>query len=476
MVPRSSFLLFFLPGFGNLGLTHAQSVSVPLTAENGVALRLYLTQRLPMRVGGTASAKLIEPVYAFDRVVIPAGAEVTGRITSLKPASKLVRTQAILGGNFTPLHWARVEFTEIKMPDGRTLAIHTQSSIGLPSIYEPPKTPRPPKTPPTPKANQTSGSNTLKARAMQELKTQANSQIVAQLGTRTYGLGTLVRGPNKKERLEDLGLAKLPYRPQWYRRGTRFDALLEDSLDFGNASLPADSLRELGSSSSFDQAAQVRFLSDVSSATAKAGDPVEAVLSQPLTADGVKLVLPEGTRLSGAVRQARRARWFHRSGQLRFTFDRIVLPAAVASLPPHPPERSEARLETAETDPAAAVKIDSEGSAKATESKARFLKPVLAALVAVKSMDNDTGKQTAEGGNASPNTAGLALGGFSGFGLLGAALSRTSSITGSALGMYGMAGSIFANVISRGHEVEFKPNSSMEIRFGARAAPEANKP
>ena len=473
MVPRSSLLLFFLPGFGSLGLTHAQSVSVPLTAEAGVTLRLYLTQRLPMRVGGTASAKLIEPVYVFDRVVIPAGAEVTGRITSLKPASKLVRTQAILAGNFTSLHWARVEFTEVKMPDGRTLAIHTQSSIGLPSIYQPPKPPKPTQTP---KANQTGGSTTLKGQAMQELKTQANSQIAAQLGARTYGLGTLVRGPNKKERLEDLGLARLPYRPQWYRRGTRFDALLEDSLEFGSASLPADSLRELGTSSSFDQVAQVRLLSAVSSATAKAGDPVEAVLSQPLTADGVKLVLPEGTRLSGAVRQARRARWFHRSGQLRFTFDRIALPAAVASLPPHPPERSEARLETAETDPAAAVKIDSEGAAKATESKARFLKPVLAALVAIQSMDNDTGKQTAAGGNGSDNGAGLALGGFSGFGLLGVALSRTSYIAGSALGMYGMAGSIFANVISRGHEVEFQPNSSMEIRFGARAAPESDKP
>jgi hypothetical protein len=444
-----------------------------LTAEAGVALRLYLTERLPMHVGATASAKLIEPVYAFDRVVIPAGAEVTGRITSLKPASKLVRTETIMAGNFTPLHWARVEFTEVKMPDGRTLAIHTQSSIGLPSIYQPPK---PPKTPPTPQANQTSASTTLKAQAMRELKTQANSHIDAQLGARTYGLGTLVRGPNKKERLEDLGLAKLPYRPQWYRRGTRFDALLGDSLDFGSASIPADSLRELGTSSSFDQVAQIRFLSDVSSATATAGDPVEAVLTQPLTADGVKLVLPEGTRLSGAVRQARRARWFHRSGRLRFTFDRIELPAAVASLPPHPPERSEARLETAETDPAAAVKIDSEGSAKATESKARLLKPVLAALVAVKSMDNDADRHTAAGGSASPNTAGLALGGFSGFGLLGVALSRTSSITGSALGMYGMAGSIFANVISRGHEVEFKPSSSMQIRFGARAAPESSKP
>jgi hypothetical protein len=50
-----------------------------------------------------------------------------------------------------------------------------------------------------------------------------------------------------------------------------------------------------------------------------------------------------------------------------------------------------------EADPNA-VKVDSEGTATATESKTRLLRPVIAALVAAKSLDNDAGKQTAAGG------------------------------------------------------------------------------
>jgi hypothetical protein len=443
----------------------AQNVAIPLTVDPGVPLRLYLTQRLSMRVGEAATAKVIEPVYVFDRMVIPAGAEVSGHVARLDPVSKMAQTQSILGGNFTPLHRALVEFTEVRFADGRTLPIHTESAIGLPTIYEPPKPPKPKKQSNTNKPAPTQ--SPLRELASTEVKQEINAQINAQLNSRTYGLGSLVRGPNKKERLGDFLWAKSPYRPQFYRRGTRFDVLFADKLDFGNASIPVDSLHDLGSSATLDRAAQVRFVSCVSSATAKVGDPVEAILSQPLT-DGAKLILPEGTHLSGAVRQVRSARWLHRAGRLRFTFDQVKLPATVGSLPSAPPERSEARLEVAETDPSAAVKIDSEGSAKATESKTRLIRPFVAGIIAVKAMDNDTGKATSAGGNGSGNAGGLALGGFSGFGLLGVAASQLSSAAGSAFGMYGLAVSIYSNVLSRGHEVEFKEHSSMQIRFGPR--------
>jgi hypothetical protein len=455
-----------------LGTLEAQNVSIPLAVDPGVPMRLYLTQRLSMRMGEPATAKVIEPVYVFDRMVIPAGAEVSGLVTKLDPVSKLAQTQSILGGNFTPLHTARVEFTQVRLSDGKIVPIHTEATVGLPTIYEPSKPPKPKKQS---SANKPAASpSPLRELAAQEVKRELNAQINAQLNAHTYGLGSLVRGPNKKERLIDFLWAKSPYRPQWYRRGTRFDAVLTDGLDFGNTSIPADSLRELGNSATLDRAAQVRFVSSVSSATAKVGDPIEAILSQPLS-DGAKLILPEGTHLSGAVRQVRPARWLHRAGQLRFTFDELKLPATVASLPAAPPERSEARLEVAETDPAAAVKIDSEGNAKATESKTRMLRPLIAGVVAIKALDNDTGKATSAGGNGSGNAGGLALGGFSGFGLLGVALSQVSSAAGSAFGMYGLAVSVYTNVVSRGHEVEFKENSAMQIRFGPRPVPGARR-
>ena len=456
-----------------LGTLEAQTVSIPLAVDPGVPLRLYLTQRLPMRVGDVATAKVIEPVYVFDRIVIPAGAEVSGRVVKLDPVSKRMQTQSILGGNFTPLHTARVQFTEVRLADGQTLPIHTEASAGLPTIFEPPKPAKPKPSKPGQQSTvkpPASSPSPWRELAATEAKREVNAQINAQLNAHTYGLGSLVRGPNKTERLVDFLLAKSPYRPQWYRRGTRFDAIIADKLELGSATIPVDSLHDLGSSASLDRAAQVRFVSSISSATAKVGDPVEAILSQPLT-DGAKLILPEGTHLSGAVRQVHPARWLHRAGQLRFTFDEVKLPATVASLPAAPPEKSEARLEVAESDPAAAVKIDSEGSAKATESKARLLRPLIAGAIAVKAMDNDTGKATSAGGNGSGNAGGLALGGFSGFGLLGVALSQVSSVTGSALGMYGLAASVYSNVVSRGHDVQFNEQTSMQIRFGPRPVP-----
>ena len=458
----------------------AQTVSVPLTVEAGVPLRVYLTQRLGMRVGASAAAKLIDPIYAFDRIVIPADAELSGHITQLDPVSKLVRAQAMMGGNFTPLHRARVEFTSVRLPDGSDLPIHTVSAAGLASIYQPPKPARAKKKTSQPNSQNPGLTDVIREQAQQQINARINSQLDA----RTYGLGSLVRGPNKKERLEDLLLNKLPYRPQWYRRGTRFDMALQEPLRFGTALLPSDALRDLGATATLDRLAEVRFLSTVTSATAKLGDKVEAVLSKPLQDPGNKLLLPEGTRLTGSVRQVRRARWLHRAGQLRFSFDLVILPDAVASLPSRPPVNSDApcagclinaRLESAETDPGANVKIDSEGSAKATESKTRLLAPAIAAIIAAKSMDNDSGKSASAGGNGNGNGAGLALGGFSGFGLLGVAASRASHVAGSALGMYGLAFSVYSAVIARGHEVEFPENSGMAVRFAPRPAPANQK-
>ena len=470
----------------SLTLLGAQTLTVPLTVPAGEPLRLYLTQRAPMRTGAPVSAKLIEPVYAFDRVVIPAGSVVQGSVTKLDPASKLVRVHALMGGDFTPLHRARVEFTGLKLPDGRTLPIHTASAAGLPTLYVEPKPAKPPKPAkqtkaPAPAAqNQAPAENQPQSRtkqlstlARQEAKKQINDKINAQLNAHTYGLGSLVRGPNKKERLEDFLYSKLPYRPQFYRRGTRFDGVLEQPLEFGSATLDADSLSQVGTEAPQDSVVQLRFLSSVSSATAAVGDPVEAVLSEPLRGAANKVIFPEGTHLTGHIRMAQHARWLHRSGKLRFTFDQVWLPPFMESLHQPPLERTplthtDARLLSAETNPDASVKIDSEGSAKAAEPKSRLLAPAISALVALKSMDNDNGKPTSAGGNGAGNAGGTALGGFSGFGLLGVAAARASATAGAALGMWGLAASVYTSIVSPGHDVEFEKNSSMVVRFGVR--------
>ena len=53
---------------------------------------------------------------------------------------------------------------------------------------------------------------------------------------------------------------------------------------------------------------------------------------------------------------------------------------------------------------------------------------------------------------------------------LGVAAARASATAGSALGMWGLAVSIYDTILSAGHEVEFRKDSSLVVRFGVRPA------
>ncbi len=420
---------------------------------SGSPLRLYLTKRLPKRLGEPVHAKLLEPLFAFDRQVAPAGCEVLGRVVRLEPVTKMKRTFAILGGDFTPLHQAEVQFDTLLLPGGRSVPLDTVSSIGLNTIV--PLHPRKARAP----AAQNGG-------ILGTGKRQAQAQIDA-AKAKMQGIADMVRGPGKKDLLEDYLVTKLPYHPQWVKRGTRFDAELRQPLAFGAAAVQDDSLRLLGSQPPLDSIAHVRLLTPVDSNSATQGSPVEAMLSQPLSSADGKLILPEGTRLTGVVAFAHRARWFHRGGQLRFSFQNIELPQgivrpAIESAPLA--ARTQATVASAESSSAGNVKVDDEGGVKATEPKTRFIAPALSLLIANKSADNDEGRV----GGASPNVGGRTLGGASGFGMLGAAAAQASRTVGTVFGFWGMAVSVYANIVSKGKEVEFDRNAAMDIRFGAR--------
>ena len=443
--------------------------NIALTVSSGTPLRLYVTRRFSKRKGKPVTAKVLEPVYAFDREVIPAGTVATGHVSRTQGVGAWGRVRAILGGDFTPLRISKVEFTSLLLPNGRTMDLHTMETAGLNSIYVEPSKKK--AKPGKPSSNNSGVLGTGKQTAM--------DQINAQINSRTRGIADIVRGPNKKERLVDFAMAKLPYHPQWVRRGTRFDAELRDPLEFGMAAVQKDSLTLMGSQPRADSVVHARLVTALDSATAKKGEAVEAVVMQPLFSPEHQLVLPEGTRLTGAVVVARRARWFHRGGQLRFNFQRVDLPGQAARLQLAPPEagplKTQAILEAAEGSGKTAIKVDPEGGVKATESKTRFIAPLISILIANKSLDNDAGRHNSTGGAADGNVAGRTLGGASGFGLLGTALSQSSRYVGTAFGIYGMAWSVYSNVIARGGEVEFDKNAVIDIRFGSRTPVAASK-
>jgi hypothetical protein len=451
--------LFAFPALSQLASTPNQKFAVHLSVDAGTPLRLYITRRVSYRFGEPVEAKLIQPVWAYDRIVIPAGATVEGRVAELDPIPKMLRARAIVGGDFTPLKRAKVSFTSLTLPDRRTLPLQTEECSGLATIYVEPRRPKKPK-------KQKAGTG-KSSRMRQFLLRQAENQANA----RSYGMYGLVRGPNKLEWVENFLLSKLPYHPQWYRSHTRFDAVLSAPLDFGTEEVSASEVAPPGTPARPDSIGQMTILATISSSDARVGDPMGGILSEPLFTPQHKLLYPQGTRFSGRITLARRARLFHRGGKLRFVIEDVQVPATEttpalsAAAYTEPVQPAHAQLAAVEADPKA-VKVDSEGTATATESKTRLLRPAVAALVAVKTLDEDAGKQTASGGGTS-NAGGRSLGGFSGFGFLGTIAARQGpAALGEALGFYGLAWSVYSTVVSRGNDVTFEKNAAMAIRFG----------
>jgi hypothetical protein len=487
MVPRAGLLAFVL--VFTSGLATAQNAdneknpSVPLIVPTGAPLRLYLTKRMPKRAGAPVEAKVMEPAFAFDREVVPAGTVAEGEVTRVKPVARWERVRAILGGDFTPLRLAEVEFTTLVLPNGQKVATHTVETIGLISIYREPlprkksKKQKPRKQSPQPQPQDQNGG--ILGTAKKTVKERINTEV----HTRMNAINDTVRGPNKKERLVDFVWTKLPYHPQYLRRGTRFDALLARALTFGSEPIHPADLAALGTQPPTDSVVRVRLLTALDSASAKQGQAVEAVTAAPLYTADHKLILPEGTRLTGTVVVAKRARSFHRAGQLRFSFQDVDLPPEVARLRPAAPApapmKTQAILQGAENSGKAKIQVDSEGGVQAKESKTRFIAPVASFIVASRAADVD-GRHVdpdAPGGYAGggANVGGRTLGGGLGFGMIGMAVSQSSRYVGMAFGYYGLAWSIYANVIARGGEVQFDRNAMMDIKFAVRPAAPASK-
>ena len=444
---------------------------IPLIVPAGVPLRLYLTKRLSKRTGAQVEAKVLEPVFAFDHQVIPEGATVLGQVSRLQPIPKSGRAQAILNGDFTPLHIALVEFTTLVMPDGRKVPMRTVESYGLDSIVPS----RPPKTKNT--SNTSNSQNTgVLGTGKQQLKDAVQAKI-----DEVKSIPDVVRGPDKKEIAEDYLVKKLPYHPQYVRKGTRFDAELSQPLSFGSEAVPPESLALLGTQPKAASVAHARLITPVDSSSSKPGDVIRAALAQPVYSPDHKLLLPEGTQLEGAVVTAKKARWFHRSGQVRFSFRDFELPPELASLQaaaqPATEEqakepqqalkiRTEANLQDAESSGKAHLKVDPEGGVQAQESKTRFLGAAAAVLIAQRAADNDAGRvHGGQLGGQDQNVGGRTLGGGFGFGLLGAAIAQSSRYVGTAFGYYGMAWALYSTIVARGSEVKFDKNAVIDIRF-----------
>ena len=104
-------------------------LTMPMSIAEGTPIKVALDSEVRVReVGQAIHAKTTEPIYAFDRLLIPIGTVVNGKISAIDGVPKMVRTMQAANGNFSPLHKVHVQFDEMVMADGRKIALHTIAS------------------------------------------------------------------------------------------------------------------------------------------------------------------------------------------------------------------------------------------------------------------------------------------------------------------------------------------------------------
>lgn len=428
----------------------APAVTIPLTVQTGVPLHIIITNRVLIRhAGEPVEGRLTEPVYVYNREVIPAGSKVLGRIIKVENATRMRRARAILNGDFSPLRTAKVEFDTLILKDGRRLPVSTLVSPGA-----------------APVVHLEAGGNRAKTRKDQfhGLVRTARHEVSA----REKDAEAALKGPNKIHRLMAQAkawvAARSPYHRPAFQSGTVFTARLVSPLELGAESLPAQELSQVGSAPPPDSIVHARLLTPLSSATTHRGAPVEAVITEPLFSPSHRLIIPQGSRLEGVVMQAKPARRLHRDGRLRFAFRHLDPPASQ-------PQAIHGSIEGIVAPRQAHLKLDNEGGLAPAESKSRYVTPALAVMVAAWTATPD--RDAVANANARVPGQGGALGqvlaGGWRFGLAGSILSlavRSRTLT-ATLGFYGAAWSVYTHLLARGHDVSFPADTSMDIRFGS---------
>ena len=424
--------------------------TVPLTVPKGTAVQVVLDKEVRIqKVGQPVHGRVAEPVYAFDKLVVPVGTEVTGQITELESVSGGRRTLDALNADFTPARKVQIKFDDLELMDGRHIPIRTNVTLGSGQVIQ----------------FVTSADNDKK-KSVKDGASEKVDQAKEEAKRQWDDAMKQVHEPGKMHKIIRYGVAQLPVHPQYIDAGTVYFAELEEPLDFGNEPLTPEVAASINAPPPPGSSVHVRLMTGLSSATAQKGEEVEAVLSQPLF-DGNRLVLPQGSRLKGSVVQVRPARRLSRNGQLRMVFHELILPDGLE-------QKVAASLEGVQAGKAQDVKLDSEGGAEANSPKTRYLTTGVAVALAFVSARGDP---DARSGDVNGNTNSRIAGGAGGFKLIGIVMGVCvhSQPLGMAMGAYGASMSVYSHFIARGRDLEFPKNTAMEIAIGSRtSAPSPN--
>jgi hypothetical protein len=407
--------------------------TIVLTVPDGTPLQIALDSEVRVRkVGQPIHGRVMQPVYVFDHLVIPTGTQATGHIVAIAPVPGRTRALSALNANFTPAHKLSVNFDQLILPGGRSIELHATVVPGSGQVIQ----------------LATAGEHQKKQNAVKDAAARKMEQARAQWRDAMKQ----IQSPGRMHVFVRYAVAQLPAHPQYINAGTVYSAELSRPLDFGSESVSVARLSSIGTEPPPGSLVHAMLLTPLDSKHTQKGSDVDAVLSQPLF-DKERLILPAGTRLRGSVLQVRPARSLHRNGQLRIAFREVILPDGVV-------QSVDTSLQGIESDAAGNVQLDTEGGAKSTPSKTRFLTTGASVGLAL----------IGSGGKNDVGIASPVAGGATGYKLIGlivGAIYRDHTY-GILMSAYGGGSSIYRNFLARGREIVFPKNTAMDIGFGNR--------
>jgi hypothetical protein len=418
-----------------------QSAAAPQTAHatpsapspgfvlpKGTSLQVEISNHYPMRAGEQIDARLMHPVYCNGALALPSNALLHGRVVSLQ-ADSPTRLRARLRGDFTPFHTARVQFDELELPTGPVAISTTEAADGAPVLHL--------------AAPGVSPKQSFIARRWSQAKSNMHDRV------------DYFTAPGLGDRAVQLLYHQLPYHPERIVAHTAWSFELTAPLDLpaSSAAVPSPATAQLPPGKPEIWAVNATLANGLSSATAKFGDPVEAVVVEPVYDRDKQLVVPQGSRLIGKVAIAEAARSFGRNGKLRFTFQQVRLPEGFN-------REVQGSLAGAATDKTQDLTMDAEGTITPRD-KSSVIAPLVLTMLAGRALDED--------GNVTLQT-GVASNAFGMVGrIVGMAAGNRSFAAG--LGYYAASLSVYDNFIHSGRDVVFPRDTRIEIETTPLRAP-----
>jgi hypothetical protein len=175
----------------------ASSQIVPLIVPAGTPLQVKIEKRIRIKsVSQQIEGRVVQPVFVFNKEVIPAGTEVIGHVARLNPIARQKRFKAVLNGDFTPLHNPEIQFDLLKIGDGKIMRVKTGIASQLGVIA------------PLGKRMQARKKTSLISTMFERMRVQllnVREEIISEINSQP-----------KWDRLQEEAYSRLPYHPQGF--------------------------------------------------------------------------------------------------------------------------------------------------------------------------------------------------------------------------------------------------------------------